>query len=145
MALPRTNGQLNKARVAINMADSSLNSLSANASHMGEAMIRFSRQGEASRLITTATGSISSPNFVQQCMVTVELLKTTGQAQAYIDQVADDAYVGEFTITYDATSLSSQTVHNGIIQNIEEFGADGADATIKVTLTGIVYINNSKL
>jgi short subunit dehydrogenase-like uncharacterized protein len=145
MALQRNNGQLNKAQVAITMADSSLNGLSANASHMGEAMIRVARQGEATRFIPTAMGSVNSPNFQQQVNVTVELIKTSAPAQAYIDRIATDSFIGEFSVKYDASNLTPETVHNGAIMNIEEFGADGADATIKVTLTGVIYINNNKL
>lgn len=137
-------GQLNLARVGLSCGDPALSALNVSAVHLGTDMIDVTQSDDAAELIRTATGAVISPKFAVSVEVTLDLVKTTSVAEAYKAAMRSNAILGDITVSWDASNLTTETFHQAVIKTVP-VKANGSEATIKVTLAAIRYVNDNKL
>lgn len=137
-------GQLNLARVGASCGDAALTSLNVSATMLGADMIDVTQSEDATQLIPTATGAVVSPKFAVPVEITLDLVKTTPVAEAYKQALRTNSIIGDYTVTWDASNLTTETFHQCVIQSIPT-KANGSEATIKVKLAAVRYTNDAKL
>lgn len=137
-------GQLNLARVGLACGDSSLTGLNVSAAHLGQDMIDVTQSDDAAELIRTATGAVISPKFAVGVEITLDLVRTTSVAENYRAAMLSNSILGDVTVTWDSSNLSTETFHQCVIKSFP-VKANGSEATVKVVLSAIRYVNENKL
>jgi hypothetical protein len=134
-------GTLNRLRGSVVIPD--YPALQITAPFLGRQGISITFEGEATTMIPTMTGTITSPMPYQMVTVTVSLLKTQSLAAAWEAQRKQNTVIGDITITTDTSALPPYTFNNCAIDNVRELTFSGEDANYLVTLKGYYQINNT--
>jgi len=134
-------GTLNRLRGSLVITDHS--SLNVTAPYLGKEGIGLSLEGDATGILPTMTGTVTSPEPYQICSVSVNLLKTNGLAARYKAQMEDNSVLGDITVIPDTSSLPNYPLRNCAIQSVQPLKLNGEDAGFTVNITGYYVINNS--
>ena len=133
-------GTLNRLRASIIFP--SYANLNVTASYLGKGGISLSLEGDATAFIDTLTGGVQSPQPYMACMVTVNLLRSQGLADAFKQQMESLSTIGDFNVKADASTLSDYPISNGAIQSVREQAFNGEEPGYVVVLRGYYPINN---
>lgn len=137
-------GTLNLTQASVSVP--SFTQLNVTASFLGRAGIRLALEGETTRRIPTMTGVALSPQVMQDCRVTINLLKTQPLSDLYKQQMELLSAIGNLTIRPDVSAgvgISPYPLTNASIQNVREQDYSGDDAGWVIELMGVYSINNS--
>lgn len=106
---------------------------------LGDGIINISFNGQQTERITAPLGDILSPNFSQQATVSIDLLKVSSQYAEFLKRrKTSNILTGSATITVD--DGSTYKVSN-LTFEIGSVSGDGTSATVEITLTGNVRVN----
>ena len=134
-------GTLNRLRGSLVVP--SYPQLQVTAPFLGPAGISVSRNGEATTMLPTMTGTVTSPAPYQMVSITLNLLRTQNLAALWETQMQTVSTIGDINVIPDTAALANYTFNNCAIVNIGELTFAGQDAGYMVTLGGYYQINNS--
>lgn len=117
--------------------------LSVTAPFLGEEGISLAFEGEAVTFIRTMTSNVTSPEPLQMCTLSINLIKTLPLAQLYESQRQTNAQLGGMTVYTDASTLGPYNLIQCAIQNVRELRLNGRDAGYVVTVMGAYPLNSS--
>lgn len=133
-------GQLNRIRASVTFVDHP--ELNVTPSYLSRGQIRYRREGVATTIIGTATGTVPSPEPYQTVTIELDLLKTQSLAAQYEIQRKANTFLGKCTVRPDVTTgLSPFDVYNVAIMNPGDLVFDGSNPTYPITLGGYEIIN----
>lgn len=142
-------GMLNRIRGSVIVA--TYPQLTVTAPYLGKEGISFQLEGEASQLLGTMTGAVTSPEPYQYATVTLHLLKTQSLAAAYQAQMLLTTNLNVVTVIPDVDNgilntggISSFSLLNTVISSVQEMSFNGTNAEMIVRLRG-TYIQNTLL
>lgn len=98
-------------------------------------------EGEATTIIKTMTGTVTSPEPYMMVSVVLNLLRTQSLADAWKQQQEIDTRIGQCTIRPDSVTLSPYLLYNTAITAVGELTFNGKSAGYGVTLQGYWNIN----
>lgn len=134
-------GTLNRIRSSVVVPN--YTNLNANAENMGQNFVSVSLNGDLAQLIKTATGGVPSPEPYVEASITVDLLRTQSLSADWLNQAKSDSSIGEIVVHPDSKAFPKMEFHTGVIQHIDPGAFDGQDPVVKVSLSGIFYLNDS--
>jgi hypothetical protein len=134
-------GTLNRLRGSVNFAN--LPALNVTAPYLVKDGIAISLDGDATTVLPTMTGVVTSPEPYMLATVTINVLKTNGLAASFKAQMEDTTIVGDMVVTPDTSSLPTYSITNSSIESVREMKFNGEDAGWTITLKGAYLINNS--
>lgn len=125
--------------------------------YLGTEGIRLSFETNATDLLPTMTGMVTSPAPYQACTLTMALVKSTYMADTYKQAIETDTYVGEVTVYPDTPAGGSNLInevgangglgpfqlHNMAIETVREMSFAGLEATTVVTMRGYRLTNQT--
>lgn len=133
-------GTLNRVRGAVIIDESP--ELNVTASFLGKEGIQMSLEGEATLMIGTMTGNVTSAEPYQMCTVKVHLLKSQAIAQVYKDRMELNSLLGGVTVKSDSSTLGNYSLLNCAVQSVDPMQLNGTDAGFVITIAGTYIINN---
>jgi hypothetical protein len=110
---------------------------------LGPAGVSVARSGEATTILPTMTGVVTSPQPYQMVSITINLLRTQNLAALWETQLQSLSTIGDINVIGDSLVLPTYTFNNCSIVNIGELSFAGQDAGYMVTVGGYYQINNS--
>jgi hypothetical protein len=134
-------GTLNRLRGSVVIPDHS--GLNVTAPYLGKEGIGLALEGEATGIIPTMTGIVTSPEPYMIVSVTLNILKTNGLAARYKAQMEDNTVIGNITVIPDTSALPNYLLYNCAIESVQPMKLSGEDAGFVVTLRGYYVINNA--
>lgn len=117
--------------------------LNVTAPYLGKEGIRLSLEGEATLMIPTMVGTVTSPEPYQMCTCTLHLLKTQQLGNLWKLQQELLSVIGPILVTPDASPLSPYPIQNCGIASVSELNMAGNDAGYVVTVKGFYTVNLS--
>lgn len=139
-------GTLNRLRGAVtfvgNGPSGNVSALNVTASFLAKAGITLTLEGEATDIIGTMAGTVTSPAPYQMCSVVINILKTQNLAAVYKAQMELNTVIGDFSVTPDASTLPSYYINNAAIESVKEMPFNGSDPAFSITLKGYYVVNN---
>ncbi len=134
-------GNLN--RLYTNVIVPNFPGLNVTASFMSKGQAHLTFEGIFDNQIPTATGIVNSPEPFVMADIAINLLRSQPLANLWIAQAQSQVIIGPVTLYSDSTAFGALTVTQCAIQAVDPGPFDGTDPTIKVTVKGVYYINNS--
>jgi hypothetical protein len=134
-------GNLNRIRASVIFASNP--GLNVTSSYLGKRGITLEFQGEATTMIPTMTGVVTSPEPYLQFMLTMYLLKSQALAQAYKAAIELLTTLGNATLRPDATPMQPYNLQNCAILTPGNQDFSGTDADFPVRIGGLYQINSS--
>ena len=134
-----TQGTLNRLRGSVQFTD--YPGLNVTASFLGREAISLALEGDASMLIPTLTGGITSPQPYQMCNVTINLLKSQFLADSFKNQIELDTSIGDIAVIADSAALGNYYLANCTLLGVRDVVFDGNNPGYVVRIHGIYYIN----
>lgn len=136
-----TQGTLNRLRGSVVIP--SFTNLNVTAGYLGTGGISLSLDGDATQMIDTMTGLVTSPEPYIGATITLNLLRTQGFSETWRQQWENSSLIGQVTVHTDTASLPHFDFQNCAITKVPSFGFDGRSADFMVEIRGIYYINNA--
>jgi hypothetical protein len=133
-------GTINRLRATVSFQDHP--ELNVSAVHMGKDMISWNPQGDMTKAIPAAVGSVNSPEPWMPVEFSIEILKTTGIADRYKQQWEKYSVLGDSIVRGDASAFGDVPVFNTSIKGVDQVKFNGDQATITVHLQGYYIINS---
>ncbi len=133
-------GTLNRLRGTVNFVDHP--ELNVTAPYLGKAGVAFTLEGEATGIIPTMSGIVTSPEPYQIVTCVINILKTQNLAAVFKAQMEKNTVVGDFVVTPDASTLPTYYANNCSIVSVAPMSFAGEDAGFAITLKGYYVINN---
>lgn len=134
-------GTLNRLRGSVIWP--SFPALNVTAPYLGKEGIGLSLEGEATGMLPTMTGVVTSPEVYMMIGLTINLLKTQNLSNLYKAKMELDALLRDGTVRPDAKELSPYQILNCSIQSVRELNFSGNDAGYGITVKGYYVINNN--
>lgn len=134
-------GTLNRLQASVVWAN--FPSYNVTPSYLGKAGITLALEGEATVMIPTMTGTVTSPEPYMMVSLTMNLLKTQPLANAYKAQMELSTLLGNCTVWPDTTVLGNYPLNNMAIESVRELNFAGDDAGWVVSCKGYYLINGS--
>jgi hypothetical protein len=134
-------GTLNRLRGSVKSV--SLPQLNVTAPYLTKAGITIAPEGDATTVLPTMTGVVTSPEPYLIVRVTINVLKTNGLAAAYKSQWEATSVIGDIVVTPDTSAIPTITVNNSSIVTIGELNIAGEEPGWQIVLTGYYNINNN--
>jgi hypothetical protein len=148
-------GTLN--RLQANVVCANRPGLNVYSGYLGTDGIRLSFETNATDLLPTMTGMVTSPAPYQACTLTIAIVKSTYMADNYKNAIESDTYVGEVTVYPDVPpggsnlinevgangGLGPFTLRNMAIETVREMSFAGLEATTVVTMRGYRLVNQT--
>lgn len=134
-------GTLNRLRGSVVIPDHP--ALNVTAPYLGKEGIGLSLEGDATGIIPTMTGTVTSPEPYQIASVSVNILKTNGLAARFKSQMEDNTVIGDITVITDTSALPNYPLHNCAIESVQPLKLNGDDAGFVVNIRGYYVINNA--
>lgn len=134
-------GTLNRLKGSIKFVN--IPGLNITPPYLGKGGITLAFEGEATGIVPTMTGTVTSPEPYILARATVDILKTNGLSSAFQAQMQSTTVLGDFVFTPDTTALGTFYINNSAIANPAEISATGESATWPLVLTGYWIINNN--
>lgn len=133
-------GSLNRLRASVLWND--LPILNVTAPFLGPEGISLTLEGEATGVLPSLTGVVTSPEPYQLVTFMVHLLKTQALADAYKRQQEANTVLGNCTVRPDSKALSPYLFYNCSIVNVGDLLFNGTNPGYGVSLKGYYVINN---
>lgn len=133
-------GALNRLRGNVQVP--SFPALNVSAAFMGEGGFEFTRTTQATTMIGTMTGRVTSPEPFQAVDLAIHLVRSQSLAAQWEAQLLSLSVIGNITVYTDSLALPVYSFTNCAILNVGPLGATGKSAEYLVTLTGTLIINN---
>jgi hypothetical protein len=141
---PVAQGNLNRLLGSITFIGD-LTTLNVYSGNLGTEGIRLSFDGNATDLLNTMTGMVTSPAPYQPCTLTVALVKSADNqlANLYKRQFINNTIMGQVTVFPDLVRGSFDTfvLQNVALESIREMAFNGTEAVIVVTMRGYYQVN----
>ncbi len=133
-------GTLNRLLASVSFTE--FPSLNITASYLGKAGIKFKPTTPSSLQIPAMVGLVTSLEPYQTVEITIPMLKTTGLASAYKNQIETNCLLGDISVTPDAVTLSTYSFDECSITAWEGLDLSGTNAEFVITLTARYQINS---
>jgi hypothetical protein len=134
-------GTLNRLRGSVKFVSNP--QLNVTASYLVKDGIEIALEGEATTVIPTMVGVVTSPDPYMIAAVTINILKTNGLAATYKSQMENSTVIGDIVITPDTSALPTYYVNNASIVDVRPMKINGEEAGWSITLRGYYNINNT--
>lgn len=142
MASPNiAQGTLNRLKASLVIPN--LPQLNVTAPFLGKEGIGLAFEGDATMLIPTMTGTVTSPEPYQMTTILIGLLRTQSLSDAYKQQMETSTLLGDITVRPDSVTLSPYQIVNCAITHVGDLTFNGADAGFGVSLKGYYPLNAS--
>lgn len=133
-------GTLNRLRASIIVT--SFTTLNVTSSYLGRAGIGISFTGDATTMIDTMTGMVTSPAPYLAADVTMHLLRTQNLALLWRQQMESvTSAIGNVNIVPDSAVWTTYNFVNAAITAVNPGPQDGSDPTYMVTFRATYPIN----
>lgn len=133
-------GTINRLRGSVVFA--ALSELNVTAPFLAPEGIGLTLEGEATTIIKTMTGTVTSPEPYQMVTVTVHLLRTQSLADDWKTQQQVNTQLGECSVRPDSAKLSPYDLYNCAITQVGELVFNGQSAGYGVSFQGYWPINS---
>lgn len=148
--MARPQGNLNRLRANIQI--NSVGMLSITNDQLGPEGIRLSFESNATDLLPTMAGMVSSPRPYQECTLTIAVVKSMPIGDLYKTQFERSTLLGAITVFPDvatgsdvdgnpASPLSPFMLQNMALENIREMSFAGNQPTLEITMRGYYEVN----
>jgi hypothetical protein len=134
-------GTLNRLLAAIVIPN--FPALNVTAQYTGKEGLRLALEGNATTLIDTLTGGVTSPEPYMRCTVALHLLRSQSLAAAWKAQIETSTLLGDITAYGDSKAMPVFPLTNMSVMTIREINFDGTDPGYVVTIGGYYIINSS--
>lgn len=134
-------GTLNRLRASVVWDD--VPRLNVTAPYLGPEGIGLALRGNATTIIPTMTGTITSPEPFQMADIFLRLNRSQSLADMFKKQMEDSTLLGNATVRSDSTPLSPYPILNVAIVTVGELTFNGTSAGFGVQVTGYYPVNNS--
>lgn len=134
-------GTLNRVRGSVIVP--SFPNLNVTAPFLGKGAISINLQGQATQMIQTLTGVVTSPEPYMMAQITINLLRTQQLANLYKARMELDTLIGDIQIIPDVNTLSNYQLLNCSIGAVRELPFTGDDAGYVVTVDGYYEVNSN--
>lgn len=142
MARPNvTQGPIN--RLIASVLFPSFPALNISPSYLTPEAIDWAPEGQATTMLPTLTGLVTSPEPYQMVRVTCHLIRSQSFADTWKQQQESSTLLGDCTVRPDSPTLSPYTLNNTAILGVDRMGFGGRDAGYVVTLSGFYSLNSS--
>ncbi len=142
MAITRTNqGTLN--RLLANIVIPNYPGLNLTAGYFGKEGLRLSLDGNATDLIDTMTGGVTSPAPYMRATISGHILRSQSLANAWKSQMETTTLLGDITCYGDATAMGVWDILNCSMMTVRELNFDGTDPGYQIGIVGYYVINSS--
>jgi hypothetical protein len=115
--------------------------LTVTAPFLGKGAISFAFEGDASQLIGTMTGAVTSPEPYVFGTVTIHLVRSQTLANVFKNQLLLNTVLGSVTVYPDTTAMAPIDIESCVLQSIQEVTFDGTQAEFVVKIRGVYSIN----
>lgn len=132
-------GTLNRLQASVVMA--SYPALNVVSGYLGTEGIRVAFDTNATDLLNTMTGMVSSPTPYQACTLTMSIVKSTPLSDLFKQQFESTTLIGLVTVWPDATQLSPFNLENMALENVREMLFNGTEPVIVITMRGYYRVN----
>lgn len=133
-------GTLNRLRAAVTIPNYS--NLNITSGYMGKQFVTVSFDGDFNNLIPTGTGAVTSPEPYVLATVTVSILRTQALAASWVAQYQNITDIGAVSVFPDSAAYPEIDLVNCVIKHLDPGAFDGLDPVVRLTLHGVMYINN---
>jgi len=134
-------GTLNRLRGSLVVP--SFSSLNVTNGYLGKMGIRLTLQGDATLMIDTMTGMVTSPEPYMPADIIIHLLRTQNLATLWRIQLETISVLGNVTVHTDSTIWPRYNFVNVAITTIAELPFDGTNPEFAVTMRGTYPINSN--
>jgi hypothetical protein len=132
-------GTLNRLRASVVITN--FPSLNVISSYLGTEGIRLAFDSNATDLLNTMTGMVTSPTPYQSCTLTMAIVKSTPLSDLFKQQFEDTTIMGLVTVWPDAVTLSPYNLENMALENVREMMFNGTEAVCVITMRGFYRVN----
>lgn len=132
-------GNLNRLLASVTMAN--FPELNITSGYLGTEGIRLAFDGNATELLNTMTGMVSSPAPYQPCTLTIAIVKSTPMSDLYKQQFVNTTLIGLITVWPDATQLTPFNLQNMALESVREMLFNGTEPVVMVTMRGYYQVN----
>jgi len=109
----------------------------------GKRGITLAFAGEATVLIDTLTGYVTSPEPYLRATLTVHLIKAQSFAQLFKTQFELNTLLGDATVRPDAATMQPYSLSNCSLMGIGDQDFSGAEVDYPVQISGLYYVNST--
>jgi hypothetical protein len=134
-------GTLNRLKASIIF--SSFQSLNVSPSYLAPEAIDFTLEGQATAVLPTMTGVVTSPEPYQMARLTLHLLKSQAFANLWKQQQELSTLLGDCTVRPDASTIDPFQVGNCSIIGVDRMNFGGREAGFIVNIAGSYNLNSS--
>jgi hypothetical protein len=140
MPIPQTpQGNLNRLRASVVI--DAFPELNVTSDYLGTEGIRLAFDSNATDLLNTMTGMVSSPAPYQAVTLTMALVKSTPLAALYQAQFGDTTLMGTATVRPDAPNMAPYPLLNMVLETVREQAYTGLEPVMVVTMRGYWLVN----
>lgn len=134
-------GTINRLRASVAFQDHpELNILP---SYLGKEMITWSPQGDQTKVLPAAVGTVNSPEPYQLVEFSAQILKTNGLGERFKAQWELYTVLGDCVLRGDSSGMGDFPVYNTSIKGVDAVKHDGSQESITVHFQGFYPINSS--
>lgn len=133
-------GNLNRLRQSVVINDNP--SLNVTSPYLDVGGITLAFGDAASQRIKTMTGIVTSGEPYQDCVVTVNLVRSQALANAWETQRQTDSAIGDIVVKTDTGTLQSYNLSSATILNVAPLTFNGQSAGYVLTIGAYLPINN---
>jgi hypothetical protein len=134
-------GSLNRLRASVTWP--AFSNLNVTAPFLGKEGVRITFNGDAVKYLPTMTGAVTSPEPYQEISMIITLLKTQALANAYKNQLEQNALIGDGSVRPDSTALAIYQFINCAIQGVEQLDFSGESPVWAVKIGGYYATNQA--
>lgn len=137
-------GSLNRLKASVLWTN--FPQLNVTPSYLGTAGIRLSLEGNATTMLNTMTGRVTSPEPYMPATINIALIKTQQLADLYKTQMELSCVLGDCTVRPDVQGsggIGYYQLTNMAIESIGELSFAGTEAGYMVNLQGYYLINSA--
>lgn len=113
--------------------------------YLGKAGLEISDDTETTITTQVMAVIVQSPNVIVTSTLTINLLKTTAVARAWLDQKGRMSAIGDIVVTFNTDNLKEITLKNCAISTTGSQSGAGDSAEIQITIKGGLEVNRELL
>ena len=100
-------------------------------------------EGQATAMLPSMTGLITSPEPFLSCRIMIHLLKSQALSNAYKQQMETSVLMGPCTIRPDSPTIDPYLIDNCSITGLNQLNFSGRDGGFTITIMGAYYLNSN--
>ena len=116
--------------------------LNITASWLAPEGISITFEGDATDVLDTMTGVVTSPAPYQKALLEVGLVRSVPFTDQFKQQIESNSVVGDFTLWPDAPALSNYVLLNGSLVNLQPGAMNGKKVDLVLTMRALYPINS---